>query len=183
MKEHQKFFSVRNPATARIEGFVTVANVETPTGRDDPSGQRQGPPRPPLDARFFWENDLRVRRSGMDEWKEGLKTVTFHNKLGSQWDRIQRIQALAREIAPHVGADPDLAAQAAEVAKLDLRSAMVGEFPSFKGLWAAITPPPQVSPPRSPRPPRSTTPPSAPPTRSPPPPSRSPWRWPTRSTP
>jgi glycyl-tRNA synthetase beta chain len=70
----------------------------------------------------------------MEEWKEGLKAVTFHNKLGSQWERIERIAALAREIAPHVGADPDLAAQAAEVAKLDLRSAMVGEFPELQGL-------------------------------------------------
>jgi glycyl-tRNA synthetase beta chain len=70
----------------------------------------------------------------MEEWKEGLKAVTFHNKLGSQWERIERISALAREIAPHVGADPDLAAQAAEVAKLDLRSAMVGEFPELQGL-------------------------------------------------
>jgi len=60
--------------------------------------------------------------------------VTFHNKLGSQADRVARIEALAREIAPHVGADPDLAEQAARVAKADLQSAMVGEFPELQGL-------------------------------------------------
>ena len=59
--------------------------------------------------------------------------MTFHAKLGSQSDRVERIAALAREIAPAVGADPALAEQAAKVAKLDLRSAMVGEFPELQG--------------------------------------------------
>jgi glycyl-tRNA synthetase beta chain len=69
----------------------------------------------------------------MAEWAEGLKAVTFHNKLGSQADRIDRIAALAREIAPLVKADPDQAERAARIAKLDLRSAMVGEFPELQG--------------------------------------------------
>jgi glycyl-tRNA synthetase beta chain len=148
MKEHQKFFSVRNPATARIEGFVTVANVETPDrGETILQGNAKVLRARLSDARFFWQNDLRVARSGMEEWREGLRAVTFHNKLGSQWDRIERITALAREIAPHVGADPDLAAQAAEVAKLDLRSAMVGEFPELQGPYGPLLrQPPQVSP-------------------------------------
>ncbi|TNC74603.1 glycine--tRNA ligase subunit beta [Rubellimicrobium roseum] len=135
MKEHQKFFSVKNPATSRIEGFVTVANIETADrGETILAGNAKVLRARLSDARFFWENDLRVAKSGMEEWKEGLRAVTFHNKLGSQWERIERIAALAREIAPHVSADPDLAAQAAEVAKLDLRSAMVGEFPELQGL-------------------------------------------------
>ncbi|WP_210526966.1 glycine--tRNA ligase subunit beta [Rubellimicrobium arenae] len=135
MKEHQKFFSVRNPATGRIEGFVTVANIETADhGATILAGNAKVLRARLSDARFFWENDLRVATSGMEEWKERLKSVTFHNKLGSQWERIERIAALAREIAPHVGADPDLAAEAATVAKLDLRSSMVGEFPELQGL-------------------------------------------------
>ncbi|TNC50065.1 glycine--tRNA ligase subunit beta [Rubellimicrobium rubrum] len=135
MKEHQKFFSVRNPATGRIEGFVTVANIETADrGETILAGNAKVLRARLSDARFFWENDLRVAKSGMEEWKEGLRAVTFHNKLGSQWERIERIAALAREIAPHVGAEPDLAAQAATVAKLDLRSSMVGEFPELQGL-------------------------------------------------
>jgi glycyl-tRNA synthetase beta chain len=135
MKEHQKFFSARNPKTGRIEGFVTVANIETPDdGATILKGNLKVLSARLSDARFFWENDLRVAKAGMKEWAEGLKAVTFHNKLGSQADRIARIAALASEISPLVGADPDQAAKAAEVAKLDLRSAMVGEFPELQGV-------------------------------------------------
>ncbi len=134
MKEHQKFFSVKNPKTGRIEGFVTVANIETPDhGATILKGNQKVLAARLSDARFFWENDLRVAKAGMGEWAEGLKAVTFHNKLGSQADRIDRIAALAREIAPLVGADPDQADRAARLAKLDLRSAMVGEFPELQG--------------------------------------------------
>lgn len=135
MKEHQKFFSVRNPKTGRIEGFVTVANTITADqGETILKGNQKVLAARLSDAKFFWENDLRVAKSGMAEWEEGLKAVTFHNKLGSQADRIARIAALSREIAPMVGADPDLAERAARLAKLDLRSAMVGEFPELQGL-------------------------------------------------
>ena len=135
MREHQKFFSVKNPRTGRIEGFVTVANIEAP---DDGATILQGNQKVLAarlsDARFFWENDLRVAKAGMAEWAEGLKAVTFHNKLGSQSDRIARIAALAGEIAPLVGAAVEDAKQAARIAKLDLRSAMVGEFPELQGV-------------------------------------------------
>ena len=135
MKEHQKFFSVRNPKTGRIEGFVTVANTETADhGATILKGNQKVLSARLSDARFFWENDLRVAKAGMGEWLDGLKAVTFHNKLGSQADRIARIAALARHIAPLVGADADMAHQAATVAKADLRSAMVGEFPELQGL-------------------------------------------------
>ena len=135
MKEHQKFFSVRNPKTGRIEGFVTVANTETADhGATILKGNQKVLSARLSDARFFWENDLRVAKAGMGEWLDGLKAVTFHNKLGSQADRIARIASLARHIAPLVGADADVAHQAATVAKADLRSAMVGEFPELQGL-------------------------------------------------
>jgi glycyl-tRNA synthetase beta chain len=135
MREHQKFFSVRNPKTGRIEGFVTVANTETADhGATILKGNQKVLSARLSDARFFWENDLRVAKAGMGEWLDGLKAVTFHNKLGSQADRIARIAALARHIAPLVGADADMAHQAATVAKADLRSAMVGEFPELQGL-------------------------------------------------
>jgi glycyl-tRNA synthetase beta chain len=135
MKEHQKFFSVRNPKTGRIEGFVTVANTETADhGATILKGNQKVLSARLSDARFFWENDLRVAKAGMGEWLDGLKAVTFHNKLGSQADRIARIASLARHIAPLVGADADVAHKAATVAKADLRSAMVGEFPELQGL-------------------------------------------------
>ncbi|ARJ68947.1 glycine--tRNA ligase subunit beta [Paracoccus contaminans] len=134
MKEHQKFLSARNPATGRIEGYVTVANIETPDqGATILHGNQRVLAARLSDAAFFWSNDLREAKAGMKDWAEGLKAVTFHAKLGSQHDRIERIAALAREIAPAVGADPALAEQAARVAKLDLRSAMVGEFPELQG--------------------------------------------------
>ncbi|MCB5410570.1 glycine--tRNA ligase subunit beta [Pseudogemmobacter faecipullorum] len=135
MKEHQKFFSARDAKSGRIEGFVTVANIET---RDDGAtilaGNLKVLTARLSDARFFWENDLRIAKAGMGEWVEGLKAVTFQSKLGSQADRIARIAALAREIAPLTGADADQAEHAAKLAKLDLRSAMVGEFPELQGV-------------------------------------------------
>jgi glycyl-tRNA synthetase beta chain len=136
MREHQKFFSVKNPRTGRIERFVTVANVETADhGATILAGNQKVLAARLSDARFFWENDLRlVRDKGLAGMAEGLTGVTFHNKLGSQADRIARIAALAREIAPAVGADPDLAEQAAKVAKADLQSEMVYEFPELQGL-------------------------------------------------
>ncbi|WP_411839151.1 glycine--tRNA ligase subunit beta [Paracoccus sp. ME4] len=134
MKEHQKFFSAQNPATGRIEGFVTVANIQTPDdGATILAGNQRVLAARLSDAAFFWENDLREAQSGMAAWAEGLGAVTFHNKLGSQADRVVRIAALAREIAPLVDADPDQAERAARLAKLDLRSAMVGEFPELQG--------------------------------------------------
>jgi glycyl-tRNA synthetase beta chain len=136
MREHQKFFSVRNPATGQIERFVTVANIETADhGATILAGNQKVLAARLSDAKFFWENDLRtVREKGLEGMAEGLRDVTFHNKLGSQADRVERIAALAREIAPLVGAKPDLAAEAARVCKADLQSEMVGEFPELQGV-------------------------------------------------
>lgn len=135
MKEHQKFFSARNPKTGRIEGFVTVANIEAEDGGDAILRGNQRVLAARLsDAAFFWENDLREAKAGMATWEEAQKHVTFHAKLGSEADRTARIAALARELAPAVGADPDEAERAARLAKLDLRSGMVGEFPELQGV-------------------------------------------------
>jgi glycyl-tRNA synthetase beta chain len=83
------------------------------------------------DARFFWETDQKVT---LESRLEKLKSVRFHEKLGSQFQRVERIAALAREIAPLVGADPTLAEKAARLAKADLGTEMVGEFPELQGL-------------------------------------------------
>lgn len=135
MKEHQKFFSVRNPKTGRIEKFVTVANRDTADGGATIlKGNQKVLSARLSDAKFFWENDLRrVKSAGLEGMAAGLAQVTFHNKLGSQAERIARIEALARDLAPLVAASPDLAAEAARVAKADLRSEMVGEFPELQG--------------------------------------------------
>lgn len=135
MKEHQKFFSVKNPKTGRIEKFITVANRETKDqGATILAGNQKVLSARLADAKFFWTNDLRVAKSGMEAWTDQLSNVTFHNKLGTQAARIDRIAALAREIAPVLGVDADLAEQAANVAKADLSSEMVYEFPELQGL-------------------------------------------------
>jgi glycyl-tRNA synthetase beta chain len=132
MKTHQKFFSVRNPKTGRIERFITVANTETPDhGATILAGNARVLAARLTDARFFWDND---RRKTLDEMAKPLENVVFHAKLGTQAERIARIAALAREIASSVGADPDLAEQAARVAKADLASEMVFEFPELQGV-------------------------------------------------
>jgi len=140
MKEHQKFFSVRNvrngDSAGRIVRFITVANIETPDhGATILAGNQKVLSARLADAKFFWENDLRiVREKGLTGMAEGLADVTFHRKLGSQADRVARITALAREIAPMVGAKPDLAVEAAQICKADLQSEMVGEFPELQGV-------------------------------------------------
>ncbi|MEY2960192.1 MAG: hypothetical protein RLZ60_22, partial [Pseudomonadota bacterium] len=136
MKEHQKFFSVRNPKTGRIEKFITVANIETADqGATILKGNQKVLFARLSDAKFFWENDLRtVEREGLEAMGAPLANVTFHNKLGSQAERIARIAALAKELAPVVGADAAEAELAAKVAKCDLSSEMVYEFPELQGI-------------------------------------------------
>ncbi|TKZ21592.1 glycine--tRNA ligase subunit beta [Shimia litoralis] len=135
MKEHQKFFSVRNPKTDRIEKFITVANRETSDhGATILAGNQKVLFARLSDAKFFWENDIRVAEAGAQDWVDSLNNVTFHNKLGSQGDRIGRIAALSRELAGVVEADADVTEAAARFAKADLSSEMVYEFPELQGL-------------------------------------------------
>ena len=136
MKEHQKFFSVRNPSTGRIERFITVANRETKDhGATILAGNQKVLSARLADAKFFWENDLRIaKEQKMQPWLDSLSNVTFHNKLGSQRDRIDRIAALAGALARKTGADTASAVEAAQIAKADLSSEMVYEFPELQGL-------------------------------------------------
>ncbi|SFS76014.1 glycine--tRNA ligase subunit beta [Brevundimonas viscosa] len=134
MKVHQKYFAVRDPATHRLAPhFVVVANVEaTDGGRALAAGNSRVLSARLNDARFFWDED---RKPGnFDAWLKKLEGVTFHAKLGTMAERVERIAALAREIAPLVGTDPDQAEQAARLAKADLASGMVGEFPELQGI-------------------------------------------------
>ncbi|KAF0677397.1 glycine--tRNA ligase subunit beta [Profundibacterium mesophilum] len=135
MREHQKFFSLR-AKSGQITGFVTVANRETADdGATILAGNLKVLAARLSDAKFFWENDLRVARDEkMAPWTAALERVTFHAKLGTQAERIARITALAREIAPQIGADADPAEEAAGIAKRDLASEMVYEFPELQGL-------------------------------------------------
>ena len=111
---------------------MVVANVEaTDGGKALAAGNSRVLSARLDDARFFWDEDL---KTGFEVWSKKLEGVTFHAKLGTLAERVERIAALAREIAPLVGADADQAEVAARLAKADLASAMVGEFPELQGV-------------------------------------------------
>ena len=133
MRTHQKYFAVRDPATGKLAPhFLVVANVAAEDGgKTIAAGNAKVLSARLSDARFFWDED---RKSGFDAWLAKLSGVTFHAKLGTMAERVDRIAALAREIAPLVGADPDTAEKAARLAKADLASQMVGEFPELQGV-------------------------------------------------
>lgn len=139
MREHQKFFSVKNPKTGRIERFITVANNAPQDGGTlILKGNQKVLSARLSDAKFFWENDLRrIQANGLEGMGAGLSAVTFHNKLGSQAERIARIATLSAHLAPMMDVDPERAILAAKVAKADLQSAMVGEFPELQGTMGS----------------------------------------------
>jgi glycyl-tRNA synthetase beta chain len=133
MRTHQKYFAVRDPATGKLAPhFLTVANVEaTDGGAAIAAGNARVLSARLNDARFFWDEDRKVP---LESRLEKLKGVTFHARLGTMYERVERIAALARHIAPMVGADVDQAERAARLAKADLATGMVGEFPELQGL-------------------------------------------------
>ncbi|MGH6736415.1 MAG: glycine--tRNA ligase subunit beta [Methyloceanibacter sp.] len=132
MKAHQKCFSLRK-GDALANRFVVVANLKAEDGGKKITAGNERVIRARLaDAKFFFDQDRKVK---FDEgFVPKLKEITFHEKLGKQYDRVQRLWHLARELAPLVGADPDLAERAAILAKADLVSEMVGEFPELQGV-------------------------------------------------
>jgi len=133
MRVHQRYFAVRDPKTGKLAPhFVTVANIDaTDGGRTIALGNAKVLSARLSDARFFWNED---RRTKLEDRLEKLKGVTFHAKLGTMYDRVQRLQAMARELAPTTGANPTKAVQAAGLAKADLVSGVVGEFPELQGV-------------------------------------------------
>ena len=133
MKVHQKYFAVRDPSKDGLApNFLVVANVEaTDGGKALAAGNSRVLSARLNDARFFWDEDQKV---GFDAWNAKLSGVTFHAKLGTLAERVERIAALAREIAPLVGANADEAETAARLSKADLLSGMVSEFPELQGI-------------------------------------------------
>ena len=135
MREHQKFFSAVDGA-GQVTHFVAVANIDGADGGETILKGNAKVLRARLaDAKFFWENDLRaIAATGFDGMAAPLSNVTFHNQLGTQAERIERIAALAHQFAQLTGADAEVAVAAAQVAKADLASEMVYEFPELQGL-------------------------------------------------
>jgi glycyl-tRNA synthetase beta chain len=131
MKAHQKCFSLRK-GDKLANRFILIANLKAKDGGEAiVAGNERVIAARLSDAKFFFDQD---RKIGLEAWVPKLKEITFHDKLGSQYDRVQRIWHLAREIAPLVGAEPDLAERAAIISKADLLSGMVGEFPELQGV-------------------------------------------------
>ncbi len=133
MRSHQKYFAVRDPKTGKLANkFVFVANLKADDGGKAITQGNERVLRARLsDAKFFWDQDRKVK---LEDRVEKLKDIVFYDKLGTVYDKVQRVRAFAREIAPIVGADPDKADRAVLLAKADLVTDMVYEFPELQGL-------------------------------------------------
>ena len=133
MKTHQKCFSLREPRSKKLANkFLLVSNLKTKDGgKKIVAGNEKVIAARLADAKFFWEQDL---KRPLDEMANALDRITFHEKLGSQKQRVERIAELAFQIAGSVDAAPEDARRAAQLCKADLVSGMVGEFPELQGL-------------------------------------------------
>ena len=133
IKQHQKCFALKDGKTGKLANrYLLVSNMiardggqEIIQGNDKVIAARLS------DAKFFWDQD---QKTPLDRLLPKLDQITFHAKLGTQGERVKRIEALAGEIAKTIGADPDKAMLAARLAKADLVTGMVGEFPELQGL-------------------------------------------------
>ncbi len=133
MRTHQKYFAVRDPKTGDLApNFVVVANIDAVDGgKAIAAGNRKVLSARLEDGRFFWEND---KKTGLEAMASKLARIDFKKELGTVADKVERVAALAEELAEKVGAEPKLARRAAELAKADLVSEMVYEFPELQGV-------------------------------------------------
>jgi glycyl-tRNA synthetase beta chain len=133
MRANQKYFSLLDKNGKLAPRFLVVSNMETKDGGKAIVAGNERVLRARLaDAKFFWDQDRKIK---LEERVPALKDIVFHAKLGTVADKVQRIQALAAELVPYVkGADVDQVRSAALLAKADLTSGMVGEFPELQGI-------------------------------------------------
>jgi glycyl-tRNA synthetase beta chain len=133
IRNNQKCFVVRDPKTGKLANrFILTANIEaTDGGKVIVAGNERVIRARLSDAKFFYETDLKTK---LEARLPKFEQIVFHEKLGTQAERIKRIEQLAAEIAPLVGADVETARRAAHLAKADLLTEVVGEFPELQGL-------------------------------------------------
>ncbi len=130
MQTNQKYFALTDKQGKLRSRFLIVSNIETAEPRHIIGGNERVV-RPRLsDAKFFFEQD---KKKKLFDRLQGLASMVYHNKLGSQAERNGRVVALARAIAESLGADATLAERAAQLSKADLLTDMVGEFPELQG--------------------------------------------------
>lgn len=131
MKANQKYFPLLDAQGKLTNQFLVVSNI-SPADASAVVGGNERVVRPRLaDAKFFFDQD---RKKTLASRVEGLGKVVYHNKLGTQGERTERVRAIARWVASRIGADPKLADRAALIAKADLLTDMVGEFPELQGI-------------------------------------------------
>ncbi|KQO54461.1 MULTISPECIES: glycine--tRNA ligase subunit beta [unclassified Methylobacterium] len=133
IRANQKCFVLRETGTDTLApAFILVSNLIASDGGLAITGGNERVVRARLsDAKFFWETDKAI---SLEDRLPKLDSIVFHEKLGTQGERVKRIASLAREIAPNIGADVQLASRGAQLAKADLVTEMVGEFPELQGL-------------------------------------------------
>ncbi|MBN8532890.1 MAG: glycine--tRNA ligase subunit beta [Rhizobiales bacterium] len=140
IRANQKCFVLKKSDGKLANRFLLTANVEAKDGGKVIIGGNERVIRARLsDAKFFWETDKRVWAEDRDFKRlERFRNVTFHEKLGSQWDRIERIRALAKELCKVTGVDPAEVDLAARICKADLQTEVVGEFPELQGFMGRV---------------------------------------------
>jgi glycyl-tRNA synthetase beta chain len=131
MQQHQKYFPLADARGALLPTFLFVSNMKAATAKHIVHGNERVLRARLSDARFFYDQD---RRAKLETRVPRLANVVYHNKLGSQLERVQRIVKLAGRIAEQLGADTAGAGRAAFLAKADLLTDMVGEFPELQGI-------------------------------------------------
>ncbi|TCV84706.1 glycine--tRNA ligase subunit beta [Sulfurirhabdus autotrophica] len=131
MKQHQKYFPLVDAKGTLLPRFLVVSNLETPDPQHIIHGNERVLRARLSDAKFFYDQDRKIR---LEDRVPKLENVVYHNKLGSQLDRVHRLRKLAGEIARKLGAQAEHAERAAYLCKGDLLADMVGEFPELQGL-------------------------------------------------
>jgi len=132
MRTHQKYFSTKDSTGKLANRFIVVANMVTQdAGKEIIAGNERVLRARLSDAKFFWDQD---RQTKLEDRVNALKGILFHAKLGTQYERVERIEALAGEIAEKTGADVTKAKRAARLCKADLTTGVVGEFPELQGV-------------------------------------------------
>jgi len=133
IRNNMKCFVVSDPKTGKLTSkFILTANIEASDGGKAIVAGNERVIRARLsDAKFFYETDLKTK---LEDRLPKFENIVFHEKLGTQGERIERIERLAAEIAPLVGADVEKTKRAARLAKADLLTEVVGEFPELQGL-------------------------------------------------
>jgi glycyl-tRNA synthetase beta chain len=131
MRTHQKYFSCLKPDGSPAPRFLFVANNLTPDGgKTIVAGNERVLKARLADARFFWEQDRKVR---LEDRVEALKQRVYYDKLGTMYDKTERVEKIAQQLALTLNADVELVKRAARLAKADLSTGMVGEFPELQG--------------------------------------------------